>query len=57
MKGRRADSAAKTDQGNLTRTRTFWKVRRVTDHLASKRGRACRDLSSQSAMNIPAVWR
>ncbi|VUZ56446.1 unnamed protein product, partial [Hymenolepis diminuta] len=47
--------AAKADQGNLACARIFWKVRCVTDHVANKRGRACRDLPSQSAVSIPAA--
>ncbi|KAM3178634.1 hypothetical protein ACTXT7_002190 [Hymenolepis weldensis] len=39
----------------ITYARTSWKVRYVTGCIENKRGHACRDLLSQSAIKIPAA--
>ncbi|KAM3177678.1 hypothetical protein ACTXT7_004060 [Hymenolepis weldensis] len=50
-----AHNANKADR--ITCARTGWKVRYVTGHVEDKCRRACRDLLSQSVINISAVYR
>ncbi|KAM3180908.1 hypothetical protein ACTXT7_015392, partial [Hymenolepis weldensis] len=48
-----AHKANKADR--ITCARTGWKVHYVIGRVENKRGRACRDLLSQSAIKIPAA--
>ncbi|KAM3187480.1 hypothetical protein ACTXT7_002195 [Hymenolepis weldensis] len=52
-----AQGATKADQENLTCARTFWKMHTCYQSRIEQERRACRDLPSQSAINIHATFR